>query len=176
LFERSDPGKNAFLLSSLAKSCTQTIPAKNLCFVHTLLIDFQRLVLIKFRSSYTVQHQKGSSMALVLCAGADVSLVRTRQLILERSGHVVVPAMDEPTLIAACGQHKFEVAVLGHSLSPKAKRRIADVIREHCPATKVLELYALSTGTALEDADAWLEVPAEGPQDLVARVQELISK
>jgi hypothetical protein len=115
-------------------------------------------------------------MALVLCAGADASLVRTRQLILERSGHVVVPALDEPTVVAACGQHKFEVAVLGHSLAPQAKRRMAGVVREHCPASKVLELYALSTGTALQDADAWLEVPSEDPQELAARVQELAAK
>lgn len=115
-------------------------------------------------------------MALVLCAGVDASLVRTRQLILERDGHVVVPAMDEPTLIMACSQHEFEVAVLGHSLGPQAKRRICGVIREHCPETKVLELYALSTGKALKDADGWLEVPSEGPHELAARVQELASK
>ena|ERR1700681_379237 len=115
-------------------------------------------------------------MALVLCAGVDASLVRTRQLILERDGHVVVPALDEPTVIAACSQNEFEVAVLGHSLTPQAKRRMAGVIREHCTATKVLELYALSTGKALQDADAWLEIPSEGPQELAARVQDLASK
>ena len=39
-------------------------------------------------------------MALVLCTGLDPSVVRTRQLIyLERAGHVVVPALDEASLI-----------------------------------------------------------------------------
>jgi hypothetical protein len=53
---------------------------------------------------------------------------------------------------------------------------MAGVIREHCTATKVLELYALSTGKALQDADAWLEIPSEGPQELAARVQALAAK
>ena len=67
-------------------------------------------------------------MALVLCTGVDPSVVRTRQLILERAGHVVIPALDEPSLIAACRQNKFEVAVVGQTASTKIKRRKA--IRE----------------------------------------------
>ena len=51
-------------------------------------------------------------MALVLCTGIDPSVVRTRQLILERAGHVVVPALDKANLIKACQQDKLDVAVL----------------------------------------------------------------
>ena len=50
-------------------------------------------------------------MALVLCTGIDPSVVRTRQLILERAGHVVVPALDKANLIKACQQNKLDVAV-----------------------------------------------------------------
>ena len=71
-------------------------------------------------------------MALVLCTGVDPSVVRTRQLILERAGHVVVPALDEASLIQACQQNKFDVAVVGQTVSPKIKRRIAGLIRESC--------------------------------------------
>jgi hypothetical protein len=115
-------------------------------------------------------------MALVLCTGVDPSVVHTRQLILERAGHVVVPALDEASLIAACRKNKFQVAVVGQTSSAKIKRRIVNLIRERCREAKVLELYTLSTGKVLDDADAWLEVLADVPQELITRVEELASR
>jgi hypothetical protein len=115
-------------------------------------------------------------MALVLCTGVDPSVVRTRQLILEGAGHIVVSAMDEASLIVACRQNKFQVAVVGQTLSVKIKRRIANLIREWCQDAKLLELYTLSTGKVLDDADAWLEVLADVPQELATRVEELAGR
>ncbi|HEY4677525.1 MAG TPA: hypothetical protein VIJ01_10205 [Candidatus Angelobacter sp.] len=115
-------------------------------------------------------------MALVLCTGVDPAVVRTRQLILERAGHVVVPALDEASLIQACQQNKFDVAVVGQTVSPKIKRRIAGLIRETCTDTKLLELYTISTGRVLDDADSWLEVLADVPQELAARVAGLAAR
>jgi hypothetical protein len=115
-------------------------------------------------------------MALVLCTGLDPSVVRTRQLILERAGHVVIPALDEASLITACQQNKFDVAVVGQTVSPKIKRRIAGLIRESCRDAKLLELYTVSSGRVLEDADSWLEVLADVPQELAARVGALAGR
>jgi hypothetical protein len=115
-------------------------------------------------------------MALVLCTGVDPSVVRTRQLILERAGHVVIPALDEPSLIAACQQNQFEVAVVGQTASAIIKRRIASLIRECCHDAKLLELYTISSGKILEDADSWLEVLADMPQELATRVQMLAAR
>jgi CheY-like chemotaxis protein len=115
-------------------------------------------------------------MALVLCTGVDPAVVRTRQLILERAGHVVVPALDEASLIQACQQNRFDVAVVGQTVSPKIKRRIAELIRETCTDTKLLELYTISTGRVLDDADSWLEVLADVPQELAARVAGLTAR
>ena len=112
-------------------------------------------------------------MALVLCTGLDPAVVRTRQLILERAGHVVVPVLDESALPTACKQNKFAVAVVGQAMSAVNKRRIAHLIRESCPGAKVLELYSVASGKVLEDADSWLEVLTDLPQDLEARVTEL---
>jgi len=39
----------------------------------------------------------------------------------------------------------------------------------------VLELYTVSTGKVLEDADSWLEVLADLPQELATRVDALVS-
>jgi hypothetical protein len=96
-------------------------------------------------------------------------------LILERAGHVVVPILDEDAIPTACKQNKFEVAVVGQAMSAKNKRRIAHFIRESCPGTKVLELYSISSGKVIEDADSWLEVLTDLPQDLATRVTELAS-
>jgi hypothetical protein len=115
-------------------------------------------------------------MALVLCTGVDPSVVRTRQLILERAGHVVVPALDEASLINACQQNKFDVAVVGQTVSPNIKRRIAGLIRESCREAKILELYTISSGRVLDHADSWLEVLADVPQELAARVEALAAR
>jgi len=89
---------------------------------------------------------------------------------------VVVSVLDESSLIAACEHNKFQVAVVGQSVSAKVKRRIARMVRENCPNAKLLEIYNLSTGKVLEDADAWLEMLADVPQELAAQVEMLAAR
>lgn len=115
-------------------------------------------------------------MALVLCTGVDPLLITTRKLILENAGHNVVTATDESSVRAACKLQAFDVAVIGQAGSVKAKQQIMTLIRRHCPSAKVLELYRFSTGRVLEDADSWLEVPADVPQELAERVTALAAK
>jgi len=111
-------------------------------------------------------------MAVVLCTGVDPVLMKTRQLILENAGHTVVPASGEHEIKAICGEHKFDVAVIGQSISPKAKARVLDLVREHCPGARILELTRPYASKALQDADAWLEMPSE-PEELVEAVSSL---
>jgi CheY-like chemotaxis protein len=113
-------------------------------------------------------------MALVLCSGADKALLQTRRYILEAAGHTVVTVSDEPTLLAVCKKHTFDVAVIGQSTAPKIKHRIVSLVREHCPDVKVLELYYPHLGRVLENADAWLATPTDVPRDLADRVTELV--
>jgi hypothetical protein len=112
-------------------------------------------------------------MALVLCTGVDKALLQTRRLILEHAGHTVVTAMDENNLTAVCQKHSFDVAVIGQSASPNMKLHIASLVRQHCPGSKILELYPLYAGRVLKDADSWLAVPIDVPQELADRVNEL---
>jgi hypothetical protein len=44
------------------------------------------------------------------------------------------------------------------------------------PEVKAQELYSVTNGRALEDADLWIEVPGDGPTKLVAGVAELSPK
>lgn len=115
-------------------------------------------------------------MALVLCTGVDPILMKTRQLILETAGHTVIPALDERGIEAACSQYKFDVAVIGKSITPKIKARVLELLRKHCPAARILELYPAYTGRALKDADAWLEMSSASPEELADAVNLLASK
>ena len=99
--------------------------------------------------------------------------METRRLILERAGHVVVSAMNEREVTTACKINRFQIAVIGQSVSPQSKRSIAYMVRQHCPASKVLELYSPYEGRVLSDADSWLEVPANIPNDLGDEVTRL---
>jgi hypothetical protein len=97
-------------------------------------------------------------MALVLCTGVYPVLIKTRKLIFEHAGHTVIPCTDELQLVAACEEHAFDVAVIGQAVSRKVKRHIALLIRQNCPPVKILELYLVYEGRAVDDADSWMEV------------------
>jgi CheY-like chemotaxis protein len=118
--------------------------------------------------------KRAMTMALVLCTGVDPVLMKTRQLILENAGHTVVPASGEHEIKAVCGAQKFDVAVIGQSISSKGKARVLDLVREHCPQARILELTPEYASKALADADAWLRMPSE-PEELVNAVNSLAS-
>ena len=112
-------------------------------------------------------------MAIILSIGTDLALMQTRKLLLEREGHTVIGVKDEKALAAACELHHFDVAVLGQTLSPRMKQHIVLLVRGHCPEVKILELYSVTNGRALGDADSWIEVLVAGPYQLVAGIAEL---
>jgi CheY-like chemotaxis protein len=103
-------------------------------------------------------------------------VLETRRLLLEKGGHKVITVTDEPSLLDACKSHSFDVAVVGQTVPPKIKPRVAMLIRQHCPDVKILELFPPYTGKLLKEADAWLVVPTDVPHDLVERVNELANK
>ena len=115
-------------------------------------------------------------MALILCTGADKELLKTRQIILERSGHQVLTADDEHQLVDLCHSHTFDLAVIGQSIGNRMKLHAMNLLREHCPSVKILELYAANMDRALKEADAWLEMPTEDPQAFVDAVKALTTK
>lgn len=115
-------------------------------------------------------------MAVVLCTGADTSLLETRRLLLEHAGHTVITARDQRAIISACQQSRIDVAVIGQSVSASNKRIISSLVRQHCPGVKILELHQSYQAREVEDADSWLEVPAGVPQELAERVSELLKR
>lgn len=115
-------------------------------------------------------------MAIVLCIGWDQSLLDTRTLILKSAGHEVHQARTQKEVASLCEAHQFDVAVIGQPISARMKQLVAPLIKEHCPAVKILELFHPHEGKALSDADAWLEVQADVPGDLAKHVNELANR
>jgi hypothetical protein len=56
------------------------------------------------------------------------------------------------------------------------KQHVASMIRGHWPEIKVLALYSITNGRAVDDADLWIEVPGDGPRQLTPGVAELATK
>lgn len=112
-------------------------------------------------------------MAKVLCTGWDTGLLATRALILQTAGHEVRQARTQTEVVSECAQQQFDVVVIGQTVTNRMKRLIISVVRENCPDVKILELYQPHMGKAVEDADSWLEVPADIPSHLAERVNQL---
>ncbi|HET9280759.1 MAG TPA: response regulator [Candidatus Angelobacter sp.] len=115
-------------------------------------------------------------MALILCIGIDPELIATRRLILESAGHTVVSTMGQRELEDACAEQRFDVAIIGEAMSSKVKRWACQLIRENCPSARVLELHPPYAGKSLNDADAWLAMPTQHPEDLEKTVNSLVAQ
>ncbi len=113
-------------------------------------------------------------MALVLCIGTDVGLMQTRKLILERAGHQVISARDLKTVKQVCRQAELDVVILSQTVNAPEKCRIAELVRQRYRDTQILELHRPGSASKdVPDADDWLEVPAEIPEDLAKHVAAL---
>jgi DNA-binding NarL/FixJ family response regulator len=112
-------------------------------------------------------------VAVVLCTGVDPLLLETRKLILEQAGHIVIEATNSREAIAICNKQHVDIVLLCQTLLPEGKQAMVLAVRQHCPASKILELYHPHHGKALDDADEWMEVPPSVPQDLAKCVEQL---
>lgn len=112
-------------------------------------------------------------MAVVLCTGADAEATEARRQYLERAGHKTITATNEKELASACNVVRFDVVILGQTLSPKMKQHVVDLIRRYCPNIKILELYPISAVHSIQDADSWMETSTDPPRELASRVTEL---
>jgi hypothetical protein len=115
-------------------------------------------------------------MALVLCTGIDFALTETRRLILEKAGHTVITALDDTEMVAACRANAFDIAVIGQIEASNIKCHFFELLRYNCCSAQILELFTADAGPVLAEADSWLEVPANSPNDLANKVFELANR
>ncbi len=109
-------------------------------------------------------------MALVLVIDADEGELARIAAALEAAGHWVVTATLEPVAIAACSQNPFAVAVIGAAVPAPEKHRAFNVVREHCPSAKIVELYRPGSSPVLTEADAALPATADLATELPRRL------
>jgi|SRR6185437_6624516 DNA-binding response OmpR family regulator len=114
-------------------------------------------------------------MAEILNVGFDSALLTTRRIMLEGAGHRVEQARDLLQVIAACERTSFNVVILGNSLIPNEKLRVADVVRRQCDGVRLLELHN-GVRPDLRDADAHLQALEAGPEELLQVVESLLKK
>lgn len=110
----------------------------------------------------------------MLCIGINSAAMQTRTLILERAGHTITQARDLRQIKAACERTSFAVAILGQSLNPSEKQRIADLVRTDCKSARLLELHE-GISPEFPGADAHLQVNATEPHGLVDAVTALLA-
>jgi CheY-like chemotaxis protein len=115
-------------------------------------------------------------MAVVLCVGINRALIETRKLILERAGHTAFTAMTEQEVRAKCAQRTPDVVVIGQRIAAAEKQRILAMVRQDCPATRVLELHETGSDAVLPGADDRLLVPFDVPEDLAECVALLVAR
>ena len=77
----------------------------------------------------------------ILVVSRDPKLASLGKRVLKNAGFAVIPATNLREVTAACARNSIRVAMIGHSLRPAEKRRIANAIRESC-RVPVLQLHA----------------------------------
>lgn len=113
-----------------------------------------------------------NALANIIHVGTHEPTLTTRKTILERAGHAITLARDLRTVIAACENQTFDVAIIGQTLPPMEKMRVSDTLREKCQGIRILEFHD-GLKPQLDNADAHLEVAGTTPQIFLETVERL---
>jgi DNA-binding response OmpR family regulator len=109
---------------------------------------------------------------VILNISSDPSLLETRSAILEHAGFAVISASDYRQVLLACETQKLDLAIIGHSLDSKERKRVATTIREKCPEVHIVALYRL--GKSEVDGIGDYALPADDPALLLTMITRII--
>jgi len=70
----------------------------------------------------------------ILSVSYDMSLLATRQMLLEQRGYTVTSALGFSQSINLCRNGGFDLFVLGHSIPATDKNELIKTFRDNCPA------------------------------------------
>ena len=88
----------------------------------------------------------------ILSVSYDESLLRTREMLLQREGYLVISALGFSDAVEQCKNAEFDLFVLGHSIPGNDKRELIRTFRARCDAP-VLALHRHGENVP-EEADA----------------------
>jgi len=105
----------------------------------------------------------------ILSVSYDVSLLATRQLMLELKGHQVTSALGFTDALEHCKNAGFDLFVLGHSIPVKDKQSLIKAFKENCPAP-ILSLER----TDEERVSCDFHVSPDKPEELLQKVATIL--
>lgn len=84
----------------------------------------------------------GLKLGKILCAEANSQVLSAQISLLDKAGYAVVPALGRATIEVALAQGKFDLVILGHTLSKDDRHHLPYMAKKANPATRVLVLHA----------------------------------
>ena len=111
-------------------------------------------------------------LAVVLAVGFDLSLMRTRTLVLQSAGYIVESASTLKEAVDRFQAGDFDLVLLCHSIPMKDRDRLTCLIRATGALTPVVSI-ARNHGECPEFVNATLE---DGPNKFLAVIGEELGK
>lgn len=105
----------------------------------------------------------------ILSVSYDVSLLATRQLMLELKGYQVTSALGFTDALEHCKNSGFDLFILGHSIPVKDKHALIKNFKENYPAP-ILSLERTDEERVLCD----FHVSPDKPEELLQKVAKII--
>ncbi len=108
----------------------------------------------------------------VLVVSRDPELADVRKHVLEQAGFAVVPIHEPESLEEACRKHKISLVLVGYSLAPAEKRRVAAEAITFCTCP-ILELWDREPPLVRIDHRIF-DHHSLSPEDFLQTVQSLL--
>jgi DNA-binding response OmpR family regulator len=110
-------------------------------------------------------------MAHILSVSYDESLLRTRGMLLTAYGYQVTSTLGFTESLKACGDGKFDLFILGHSIPDNDKKELVRTFREHSSGLVI----SLRRGneSPVQGADYHI---LPDPEPLMALVEQLLKE
>lgn len=112
------------------------------------------------------------SARCVLSISYDQSLLHTREWILKAAGFHVVSALGFTDAAAHCGNARFDLVIIGHSIPYKDKVALVSQIKTH-NQPQILALRGFGE-ESVEGVKEYLHSSLLGPDDLLAAVRSVL--
>lgn len=111
-------------------------------------------------------------MKHILVLAEDTAVRQTKKLVLEQLGFAVVATATVREVEHVSGITKFDLAILGRTVSDAHKQDAAKAVRTRQPETPILEICNVSP--VILNAEWVLRSP--NPEDLAAMVKAILSE
>ncbi len=110
--------------------------------------------------------------ARILSVSYDESLLRTRQILLQREGYDVVSTRGFTDSLKRCQEGGFDIFILGHSIPVSDKEHLIQTFHEKCPGP-VVSLRRSIGEQRLDGADYHID---PDPEEVLRLISQIVSK